>query len=106
MVLLSALQILEKGSNSIPLVGGPLSSVFGVASVITEKVQKLKEVPISLREIALEIQALLEIIEGFLREHREHFSMTDEFMSSLSELEMSDVRYSTVLLSDTRTGCC
>jgi len=87
-VLLDAFQILEKGTNSIPLAGAPLSAIFGVASVITEKVQKLKEVPIALREIALEIQALLEVIEGFLQEHREHFSMTEEFMSSLSELEM------------------
>jgi hypothetical protein len=86
-IILEVLQVLEKGSSAIPAAGGFLSSIFGIASVITEKVQRLKQCPQTLRELANDVQNLLLTFECHLREHR-HQIVSSKFASALYEIEL------------------
>jgi len=86
-ILLDVLQLLEKGTNGIPIAGTFLSSGFGIASVITEKTQKLKDCPKSLRSLAKNIQDLLLTFENHYKEHRHASQSSVELTSALYEIE-------------------
>lgn len=85
--LLTTLQILEKGTNSIPVAGGIVSSIFGIASVITEKVQALKKCPQNLRDLARDVQELLLTLDTYFRDNVCTVTESHEFISCLFEIE-------------------
>ena len=86
-ILLDVFQVLEKGTNGIPIAGSFLSSGFGVASVITEKTRKLKECPESLRSLAQDIQDLLLAFENHYKEQRVSSQSSTELTSAVFEIE-------------------
>ena len=83
-----ALKVLEKATTSIPAAGGPLSSVFGIASIVAEKAERLTKGRKTLRGLALEIQGLLEALDNSLRRNGSSYLLNDDANAALFEIEM------------------